>query len=156
EKRVPLWSALFCFDAVLRSGPGGTMSLKALLPNSAFGHRIVEAKVSRGFDDVAPRMGQQLERVMQAFGDRTPALGHMPGMGAGLNVRESDDGIEIEGLFTGYSEADIHVTLAGAVLKIETNQKNETESDIGNRHSVERFVSRFAQSVNLSFQPDPN
>jgi len=68
-----------------------------------------------------------------------------------LNIRETEDGFQVEAVVPGLQPDDLNITIHDNVLTIsgETRQEQKNEGKQGNWHVMERRYGRFSRSVSL-------
>src|SRR5262245_6105100 len=107
--------------------------------------------------DVFDAMRQEMNRLLEHFesgGQRWPSLFGRRGGGVELvvpelDVRESSEGLAIEAELPGVDEKDVSVTLAGGILTIKGEKKQEREEKSDNYHLAERSFGAFERSLHL-------
>src|SRR5215212_6477272 len=107
---------------------------------------LLQREVNRAFDE-----------VFRGF----PALGRgaagMSGFAPSLDVRETEQGLEISAELPGMSEEDVELRLEGDLLTLAGEKKEERSSqDAGGMHLTERSFGRFQRSFRLPYRPEPN
>ena len=67
-----------------------------------------------------------------------------------LNVRETEDGFQVEAVVPGLQPEDVNITIQDNILTIsgETRQQ-QSEAKKGNWHVMERRYGRFSRSISL-------
>ncbi len=80
----------------------------------------------------------------------------MGGFAPQLDVRETEQGLEIAAELPGMSEQDIELRLEGDLLTLAGEKKDERTQDQGGLHLTERSFGRFQRSFRLPYRPDPN
>ncbi len=106
-------------------------------------------------DDPFMQLQRELGRVVEdvfrgAPGFRT-ALGYVPS----LDVRETNQGLELTAELPGVSENDIELSLDNDVLTIRGEKREERQSDQRGLHMQERSYGSFQRSLRLPYAPDP-
>jgi len=71
-----------------------------------------------------------------------------------VDVRETDEAIEVKAEVPGLKPEDIEVTLTGDVLTIKGEKKEENEEKKGDYHLVERRWGKFQRSFRLPVEVD--
>jgi len=108
--------------------------------------------------DLFDAMRTDLDRVFERFERGWPGFGSFglasrpwseDGMDASLDVRDEGDKLVIEADLPGVEEKDVAVTLAGGVLSIKGERRNEREEKKGDYHLAERSFGRFERSLRL-------
>jgi len=69
---------------------------------------------------------------------------------------EDKDNVIVKAELPGMKKEDIEVTLAGDMLSISGERKEEKESKDAENYRSERYFGRFQRSVTLPHQVDPN
>ena len=106
---------------------------------------LLQREVNRAFDEVF--------RGFPAVGRGAAGLG---GFAPQLDVRETEQGLEIAAELPGMSEQDIELRLEGDLLTLAGEKKDERTQDQGGLHLTERSFGRFQRSFRLPYRPDPN
>jgi HSP20 family protein len=106
---------------------------------------LLQREVNRAFDEVF--------RGFPAVG-RGAAL--MGGFAPQLDVRETEQGLEIAAELPGMSEQDVDLRLEGDLLTLAGEKKDERTQEGGGLHLTERSFGRFQRSFRLPYRPDPN
>jgi len=109
-------------------------------PFSTFGR-----EVSRMFDEVF--------RGFPAMGGRGAAV--MGGFAPNLDVRETDNSLEVTAELPGLSEEDVELRLEGDLVTLSGEKKQESKREEAGLHLTERSFGRFQRSFRLPFRPDP-
>jgi HSP20 family protein len=110
--------------------------------NDPFG--LLQREVNRAFDEVF--------RGFPAVGRGAAGFG---GFAPNLDVRETEQGLEISAELPGMSEADIDLRLDGDLLTLSGEKKDERTQEGGGLHLTERSFGRFQRAFRLPFRPDP-
>ncbi len=105
---------------------------------------LLQREVNRAFDEVF--------RGFPAVGRGAAGLG---GFAPTLDVRETEQGLEIAAELPGMSEQDIELRLEGDLLTLAGEKKDERSQDQGGLHLTERSFGRFQRAFRLPFQADP-
>lgn len=105
---------------------------------------LFQREVNRAFDEVF--------RGFPAMGRGAAGLG---GFAPNLDVRETEQGLEVSAELPGMSEQDIDLRLEGDLLTLAGEKKDERMQDQGGLHLTERSFGRFQRSFRLPFRPDP-
>ena len=105
---------------------------------------LFQREVNRAFDEVF--------RGFPAMGRGAAGLG---GFAPQLDVRETEQGLEIAAELPGMSEQDIELRLEGDLLTLAGEKKDERTQDQGGLHLTERSFGRFQRSFRLPYRPDP-
>jgi HSP20 family protein len=106
----------------------------------------LQREVNRAFDEVF--------RGFPAMGRGAAAMG---GFAPSLDVRETEQGLEIAAELPGMSEEDIELRLEGDLLTLAGEKKEERNSQgAGGMHLTERSFGRFQRSFRLPYRPEPN
>ena len=104
------------------------------------------------------RLREEINRVFerpgQAFLERS--AGFFGGWTPSLDVFEEKDNVIVKAELPGMKKEDIEVTLAGEMLSISGERKEEKESKDAENYRSERYFGRFQRSVTLPHQVDPN
>ena len=106
---------------------------------------LLQREVNRAFDEVF--------RGFPALGRGAAGLG---GFAPSLDVRETEQGLEIAAELPGMSEQDVDLRLEGDLLTLAGEKKDERTQDQGGLHLTERSFGRFQRSFRLPYRPDPN
>ena len=106
---------------------------------------LLQREVNRAFDEVF--------RGFPAMGRGAAGLG---GFAPQLDVRETEQGLEIAAELPGMSEQDIELRLEGDLLTLAGEKKDERTQDQGGLHLTERSFGRFQRAFRLPFRLDPN
>ena len=105
---------------------------------------LLQREVNRAFDEVF--------RGFPAIGRGAAGLG---GFAPQLDVRETEQGLEVSAELPGMSEQDIELRLDGDLLTLAGEKKDERTQDQGGLHLTERSFGRFQRSFRLPYQPSP-
>jgi len=106
---------------------------------------LFQREVNRAFDEVF--------RGFPAMGRGAAAMG---GFAPNLDVRETEQGLEISAELPGMSEQDIELRLDGDLLTLAGEKKDERTQDQGGLHLTERSFGRFQRAFRLPFRPGPD
>jgi HSP20 family protein len=107
---------------------------------------LLQREVNRAFDEVF--------RGFPAMGRGAAGLG---GFTPNLDVRETEQGLEISAELPGMSEQDVDLRLEGDLLTLSGEKKDErTTQDAGGLHLTERSYGRFQRAFRLPFRPNPD
>lgn len=103
-------------------------------------------------DDPFVALHRQMNRLFEdAFSGTLPAF--RAGTGASLapsiDIKETDNGIEVEAELPGVDEKDVHVTLDDNVLTIKGEKKAEKEESKKGYYMSERSYGSFLRSFEL-------
>ncbi|MBD0272573.1 MAG: Hsp20/alpha crystallin family protein [Acetobacteraceae bacterium] len=105
---------------------------------------LFQREVNRAFDEVF--------RGFPAMGRGAAGLG---GFAPNLDVRETEQGLEVSAELPGMSEEDIDLRLEGDLLTLSGEKKDERTQEQGGLHLTERSFGRFQRAFRLPFQPNP-
>ncbi len=105
---------------------------------------LLQREVNRAFDEVF--------RGFPAMGRGAAGLG---GFAPQLDVRETEQGLEIAAELPGMSEQDIELRLEGDLLTLSGEKKDERTQEQGGLHLTERSFGRFQRAFRLPYRPDP-
>jgi HSP20 family protein len=105
---------------------------------------VLQREVNRAFDEVF--------RGFPAMGRGAAMVG---GFAPSLDVRETDQGLEISAELPGMSEEDIDLRLEGDLLTLAGEKKEERTQENAGMHLTERSFGRFQRSFRLPYRPDP-
>jgi HSP20 family protein len=105
---------------------------------------LLQREVNRAFDEVF--------RGFPAAGRSAAGLG---GFAPSLDVRETEQGLEVAAELPGMSEQDIELRLEGDLLTLAGEKKDERTQDQGGLHLTERSFGRFQRAFRLPYRPDP-
>lgn len=105
---------------------------------------LFQREVNRAFDEVF--------RGFPAMGRGAAGLG---GFAPSLDVRETEQGLEVSAELPGMSEEDIDLRLEGDLLILAGEKKDERTQEQGGLHLTERSFGRFQRSFRLPFPPNP-
>lgn len=106
---------------------------------------LFQREVNRAFDEVF--------RGFPATGGRGAA--GLGGFAPNLDVRETEQGLEVAAELPGMSEEDIDLRLEGDLLTLSGEKKDERTQEQGGLHLTERSFGRFQRAFRLPFQPNP-
>jgi len=120
-------------------GPGTGLAQQG---NDPF--NMLQREVNRVFDEVF--------RGLPAI---SRGAGTMGGFVPTLDVRETDQGLEISAELPGMSEHDIELRLEGDLLTLSGEKKDEHVQDEGGLHLTERNFGRFQRAFRLPYRVDP-
>ena len=107
---------------------------------------MLQREVNRAFDEVF--------RGFPAMGRGAAAT--MGGFAPSLDVRETEQGLEIAAELPGMSEEDVDLRLEGDLLTLAGEKKEERAQEGGGMHLTERCFGRFQRSFRLPYRPEPN
>jgi HSP20 family protein len=105
---------------------------------------MLQREVNRVFDE-----------VFRGFPAATRGAGTMGGFAPSLDVRESEEGLEIAAELPGMSEDDIELKLEGDLLTLAGEKREERKGEAGGMHLTERSFGRFQRAFRLPYRPDP-
>jgi HSP20 family protein len=105
---------------------------------------LLQREVNRAFDEVF--------RGFPAMGRGAAGLG---GFAPQLDVRETEQGLEIAAELPGMSEGDIELRLEGDLLTLSGEKKDERTQEGGGLHLTERSFGRFQRAFRLPYRPEP-
>ncbi len=105
---------------------------------------LFQREVNRAFDEVF--------RGFPAMGRGAAGLG---GFAPSLDVRETEQGLEVSAELPGMSEQDIELRLEGDLLTLAGEKKDERTQDQGGLHLTERSFGRFQRAFRLPYRPEP-
>ena len=105
---------------------------------------LFQREVNRAFDEVF--------RGFPAMGRGAAGLG---GFAPNLDVRETEQGLEVSAELPGMSEEDVDLRLEGDLLTLSGEKKDERTQEQGGLHLTERSFGRFQRAFRLPFQPNP-
>ncbi|MBN1620824.1 Hsp20/alpha crystallin family protein [candidate division WOR-3 bacterium] len=71
-----------------------------------------------------------------------------------INVKEDKDNLTVSAELPGMDEKDIEITMSENTVKISGEKKEETETDKGNYHYMERKSGYFTRVIELPVQVD--
>jgi HSP20 family protein len=71
-----------------------------------------------------------------------------------LDVRETDESLVIEGSLPGVKPEDIDISVAGSILTIKGETKEEKKEEKGNYHYHERRYGAYQRSITLPVDVD--
>ena len=104
------------------------------------------------------RMFDEFMREMPSF----PALAEFPALAdwsrggfPSLDVREQEKVVVVRAEVPGVAAADLDVNLAGKMLTIQGEKKQEKQDGEGDAHRVERYFGSFRRQVMLPCEVDP-
>ena len=103
-------------------------------------------------------MQRDFDRMLKEFGNSLPPnfTGHTGTHLAPLiDIRETDDGIQVTAELPGVADDDVEITLTDRVLTIKGEKKAESEKTEKDVHLVERSYGAFRRSLTLPFDADP-
>jgi HSP20 family protein len=125
------------------------MELKSLLPS------IYSGSSER---DPFRALQKQIDHVFKEFANDLPSVGwtRSGAMSLAIDVTETDKSIEITTDVPGIEEKDINVTLAGDMLTIKAEKKDEKEEKGKDYRLSERSYGMFERSLELPFKADPS
>jgi HSP20 family protein len=105
----------------------------------------LQREVNRAFDE-----------VFRGFPAMSRGAAAMGGFAPQLDVRETEQGLEIAAELPGMSEQDVELRLEGDLLTLSGEKKEERARDQGGLHLTERSFGRFQRAFRLPYSPDPN
>jgi HSP20 family protein len=101
---------------------------------------LLQREVNRAFDE-----------VFRGF----PAVGRgLGGFAPSLDVRETEQGLEISAELPGMSEQDVELRLEGDLLTLAGEKRDERTQEGGGLHLTERSFGRFQRSFRLPYRPN--
>ncbi|MBX6747066.1 MAG: Hsp20/alpha crystallin family protein [Acetobacteraceae bacterium] len=112
--------------------------------------------LTRG-DDPFVQLQRELGRVVEdvfrgAPGFRTAFGG---GFAPSLDVKETNQGLEVTAELPGVSEDDIELSLENDILTIRGEKRDERKTEQRGLYMQERSYGSFQRSLRLPFAPDP-
>lgn len=106
------------------------------------------------------RMRTEMDQLFDHFfHDPWGSMMRMPGATAGgmlLDVSETDTAVTVTAELPGVDPKDVDIDVAGNMLTIRGEKKQEHEEKDRNYHFVERSFGRFQRSVQLPGSVDPD
>lgn len=125
-----------------------------LWPSLRSGRRSGSELAERGREDPFGALMRQVEDVFEDFQRNWSAPGSTGTMGFAprLDVSENDGALVLTAELPGVDEKDVEVMLAGNVLTIKGEKRQERKEDEGERHLVERVYGSFQRSLRLPFE----
>ena len=134
------------------------MSLKSLMP---FTRSTAPSRT--GFDldpffSMRRDMDRMFEDMLKGFGGGVPAAFGNGASAPKMDVKETDQGIEVTAELPGVDEKDVEVELVDDVLTIRGEKKVEKEEGDKEKgyYVSERSYGSFSRSVQLPFSIDPD
>lgn len=117
-----------------------------------------------GGETSLPRLRHQIDDLFDDFlrDPFTAGANLMQGMGFGgggglrTDLAESDEEITVRAEMPGVNPQDVEISVAGNVLTISGEKKQETEEKQRNYHYVERQFGSFHRTVQLPSTVDPD
>ncbi|MBV1798174.1 Hsp20/alpha crystallin family protein [Siccirubricoccus sp. G192] len=108
-------------------------------------------------DDPFTHLQREIGRVVEDVFRGAPGLRTAFGTGfaPSLDVRETQQGLELTAELPGMAEEDIELSLDGEVLTIRGEKKEERKSEERGIHMQERSFGSFQRSLRLPWIPDP-
>jgi len=92
----------------------------------------------------------EVNRLFDSFFSHTPQRGDFNALFTpAVDIEENTDGYVIRMDLPGVSQKDVKVTLSGDLLTIRGERKQESKSDQGTLHRVERVYGSFERSFTL-------
>lgn len=126
-----------------------------MLVPRGFGSGSVVPQGNDAFSTFGREVSRMFDEVFRGF----PAMGRgaavMGGFAPNLDVRETDQTLEITAELPGLSEQDVDLRLEGDLLTLAGEKKEESKREEGGLHLTERSFGRFQRSFRLPFRPDP-
>ncbi len=113
-----------------------------LMPYAGFGSL---GKLRRDFDGLLSRFFE---------GAELPAFGREELFVPKVDVKETEEAIEITAEVPGLKPEDIELTLTGDILTIKGEKKDEREEEKGDYHLVERSYGKFQRSFRIPVEVD--
>ena len=110
--------------------------------NDPFG--AFQREVNRAFDE-----------VFRGFPAMSRGAGAIGGFAPNLDVRETEQGLEVSAELPGMSEQDIDLRLEGDLLTLSGEKREERMQEGGGLHLTERSFGRFQRAFRLPYRPDP-
>lgn len=106
-----------------------------------------------GLARVRSEMDQLFEHF---FRDPWGALAHIPSGGPALDLAENDKEVTVTAELPGVDPKDVDIDVAGNMLTIRGEKKQEHEEKDRDYHFVERRFGRFQRSIQLPSSVDPD
>jgi len=107
--------------------------------------------------------GSLHNEIDKVFHDFTQSVGSTnqrgndnPLMSPVINVAETDQALELTAELPGVDQKDVDVTVLDNRLTIQAEKKIEEEDKSKDYHVVERSYGKFARSLSLPFNVDPD
>ena len=102
------------------------------------------------------RLRRDMDDLWKRFLDVEPGLpalrGEAPSFVPVVNVKETDEALEVTAEVPGLKPEEIEVSLTGDVLTLKGEKKEEREETQGNYHVVERRFGSFQRSFRLPME----
>lgn len=113
--------------------------------------------LTRG-DDPFMQLQRELGRVVEDVFRGAPGFRSAFGGGfaPSLDVKETNQGLELTAELPGVSENDIELSLDNDILTIRGEKREERKSEQRGLHMQERSYGTFQRSLRLPYAPDPN
>lgn len=107
--------------------------------------------------------GSLHNEIDKVFHDFTQSVGLTPNRSNGntllspvINVAETDKALEITAELPGVEQQDVDVTVLDNRLTIQAEKKIEEQDKSKDYHLVERSYGKFARTMSLPFEVDPD
>lgn len=102
------------------------------------------------------RLRRDMDDLWKRFFDADPGLPATRGEGFSfvpvVNVKETEEAVEVTAEVPGLKPEEIEVSLTGDVLTLKGEKKEEREEDQGSYHVVERRFGSFQRSFRLPME----
>lgn len=121
-------------------GPGA-----GLVPQGNDPFNLLQREVNRVFDE-----------VFRGFPAASRGAAAMGGFAPTLDVRKTEQGLEIAAELPGMSEQDVDLNLEGDLLTLSGEKKEERKQEQSGMHLTERSFGRFQRAFCLPYSPDPS
>ncbi|KMY67949.1 hypothetical protein AAU61_08890 [Desulfocarbo indianensis] len=109
---------------------------------------LMPRKGAGSLDRLRSEMDQLWNRFF-ASSEMPPMLREATGFSPKVDVKESDEAIEVTAEVPGLKAEDIDVSLTGDILTLKGEKKEEKEEKKGGYHLVERSFGSFSRSFRL-------
>ena len=98
-------------------------------------------------------MQNEMSRVFGDFARGLPTSADFATSFPAIDVRETDNGLEISAELPGVAEKDIDVSVSDRVLTIKGEKRTDKEIKEEDRYVTERSFGSFRRSMTLPFAP---
>jgi HSP20 family protein len=127
-----------------------TMNIRSMVPDAA---RRNELSLGGGpFGSLQREINRLFDDAFRGFGLPGPAAEAGPRLA--MDVKETDQALEVTADLPGVDEKDIEVTVSDGTLVVRAEKKAERESKDADYHLLERSYGSFYRALPLPFAVD--
>lgn len=128
------------------------MSLKSMLPS--FMRSAELERAGNPFFGLQSEINRMFDDALRGF---PPSLAGMDKvLSPALDVKETDQGLEVSAELPGVEEKDLDVSIAEGLLTIKAEKRQEQKKEEKGYYLMERSYGTVSRSIRLPFDADPD